>query len=129
MRALLALPRDMLAMPRVWLGWMALLIALNAVAPLFLIATWEGRAVFAAFLISAMLMMAIHRVKGFVRLLGVAHFVWFPLLIWLATRLEAMSGPMRIWVITLFVVNGVSLAIDVFDLVRYARGSRDIATV
>ena len=46
----------------------------------------------------------------------------------LAARMEAMSGPMRVWVIALFVVNGVSLAIDVFDLIRYARGSRDIPT-
>ncbi len=126
MNALLAFPRAMLAMPKAWQGWIALMIVLNAVVPLILISTLEGKVVLATFVAAAALMMAIHRAKGFVRLIGTGHFVWFPLLAWLATRFDATSGPMRAWLIALFVVNGLSLVIDVIDLIRYLRGDREI---
>ena len=126
MKTLLAFPRAMLTMPKIWQGWMALMIMLNAVVPLLYIQTVEGKAVLAAFLVAVVLMMAIHHAKGFVRLLGTGHFVWFPLLAWLATRLDATSGPMRAWLIALIIVNGLSLVIDVIELVRYLRGNRDI---
>ena len=73
MNALLAFPRAMLTMPRVWQGWMALMIVLNAVVPLVLIETIEGKAVLAAFVVAVALITAIHHAKGFVRLIG----TWF----------------------------------------------------
>ena len=129
MKTLLAFPRAMLTMPKIWQGWMALMVVLNAVVPLLLIKTVEGKAVLAAFVVAAALMMAIHHARGFVRLIGTGHFVWFPLLAWLATRLDAASGPMRAWLIALIVVNAVSLVIDVIELIRYLRGDREIPVV
>ncbi len=126
MMALFAFPRALLAMPIAWQGWMALMIVLNAVVPLVLIETIEGKAVLAAFVVAVALMTAIHHAKGFVRLIGTGHFVWFPLLAWLATRLEATSGPLRAWLIALMVVNALSLVIDVFDFIRFLRGDRKI---
>ncbi len=125
MKAFFALPRDILTMPPGWVAWMALMILLNAIVPAFLIDTAEGVAVLAAFMVAAALMMILHRLMGFVRLLGVAHFVWFPLLAWLALNLADKSGFMRLWLIALIAVNGLSLAIDVIDLVRYLRGDRE----
>jgi hypothetical protein len=125
MKALFALPRDILTMPPLWVAWMALMILLNAIVPLFFLDTAEGAAVLATFMVAAGLMMALHRLKGFVRLLGIAHFVWLPLLGWLALNLADKSGFMRTWLIALIVVNGLSLAIDVIDVVRYLRGDRE----
>ena len=126
MKALLAFPRAMLAMPKVWQAWIGLMLLLNAIMPLIYIGHIEGKTVFAVFVVSATLMAAIHHAKGFVRLIGVGHFVWLPLIAWLVPRLEAADGPMRLWLIGLIVVNGVSLVIDVIDLIRYLRGERDI---
>ena len=126
MNALLGFPSAILAMPRVWQGWIALMILLNAIVPLSLIETIEGKAVLAAFVSAVAVMMAIHHAKGFVRLIGTGHFVWFPLLAWLATRLDATSGLIRAWLIALIVVNGLSLVIDVIDFIRYLRGDRKI---
>ncbi len=129
MKALLAFPRAMLAMPKIWQAWIGLMLALNAVAPLVYIGHTEGKVVFAVFVVSAVLMAAIHHAKGFVRLIGVGHFVWFPLIAWLVPRLGVVDGPMRIWLIALIAINAISLVIDVIDLIRYLRGERDIPIV
>jgi hypothetical protein len=124
--ALLAFPRDLLALPPVWRAWLGVMLLLNAIAPLFYFGTVEGLVVFGTFLISAGLMMAIHRARGFVRLIGIAHFVWFPMLGWLATRVGDADGAMFAWLVALIAVNGISLAIDIVDLIRYLRGEREV---
>ena len=126
MNALLAFPRAMLTMPKVWQAWIGLMLVLNGVIPLVYFGHTEGKVVFAVFVLSALLMTAIHHAKGFVRLIGVGHFVWFPLIAWLATRLDDVDGLMRVWLIALIAVNGLSLVVDVVDLVRYLRGDRNI---
>ena len=124
--ALFAFPRDLLALPPVWRAWVGLMLLLNAVAPLVYFSTVEGLVVLGTFLVSAGLMMAIHRASGFVRLIGIGHFVWFPMLGWLATRVGDADSAMFAWLVALIAVNGVSLAIDVADLVRYLRGEREV---
>jgi len=126
MNALLAFPRAMLAMPKMWQAWIGLMLLLNAVFPLIYFGHIEGQVVFAVFVVSAALMAAIHHAKGFVRLIGAGHFVWFPLIAWLVPRLGAVDGPVRLWLIALIAINAISLVIDVIDLIRYMRGERDI---
>ncbi len=102
------------------------MMVLNAIAPLVLIETQEGKVVLASFVMSAAIMSAIHHAKGFVRSIGTGHFTWFLPLAWLATRLDASGDPMRAWLIALVVVNAPSLVIDVTDRIRYSRGERNI---
>ena len=63
--------------------WMSLLLLANMVVPLFFVTTVEGQLVLVAFVASALSMMAIFASKGFVRLLGIGHVYWVPLVPWL----------------------------------------------
>jgi hypothetical protein len=71
-------------------------------------------------------MTVLHAKLGYVRLLGIGHFVWIPMLIWLGFRLDnILEGTLfRGWILTLMAMNTVSLLLDIIDLIRYLRGDR-----
>ena len=106
--------------------WIALLLLVNMVVPLFFVSTIEGQLVLAAMMLGALTQMMIFRSRGFVRLLGVGHIYWVPLLPWLVTRLEGARPlePFAMWMVAVIVLNGVSLIIDVSDVWRYVSGER-----
>ncbi len=106
--------------------WVFLLLLVNMVVPLIVISTIEGQLVLAAMMLGALTQMTIFRSKGFVRLLGIGHIFWLPLLPWLWTRLDLSLAldPFTIWIAAVIVLNGVSLIIDVSDVWRYLSGER-----
>ncbi len=106
--------------------WISLLLTVNMLIPLVVITTVEGQLVLAAMMLGAMTQMAIFASKGFVRLLGVGHVFWVPLLAWLWTRNNglALDGPFRFWISSIIVLNGASLVIDARDVWRYLAGER-----
>jgi len=77
-------------------------------------------------LLAATIMAALHAKLGYVRLIGIGHFVWIPMLIWLGFRLNHVPyGPLfRGWIYTLFAMNTLSLLLDTVDLISYLRGYR-----
>jgi len=106
--------------------WIALLLLVNMVAPLFFVSTIEGQLVLATMMLGALTQMMVFRSRGFVRLLGVGHIYWVPLLPWLWTRLDGVPSlePFAMWMVAVIVLNGVSLIIDVSDVWRYVSGER-----
>ena len=106
--------------------WTTVLLLANMVVPLFFITTLEGQLVLAAAMAGAISQMAIFASKGFVRLLGIGHIFWVPLLAWLWTRLDGFppDDPRTIWTTALLLLNGVSLIIDVRDVWQYLGGAR-----
>ena len=106
--------------------WMSLLLLANMVVPLFFVTTVEGQLVLVAFVASVLSMMAIFGSKGFVRLLGLGHIYWVPLVPWLWTRLPGFppDDPFAVWMTAVIILNGVSLIIDVRDVGRYLAGER-----
>ncbi len=106
--------------------WMSLLILANMVVPLFFVTNVEGQLVLVAFVASALSMMAIFASKGFVRLLGIGHVYWVPLVPWLWTRLQVFppDDPFAVWITAVIILNGVSLIIDVRDVGRDLAGER-----
>ena len=106
--------------------WIALLLMVNMLVPLVFITTVEGQFVLLSALAGAATQLVIFRLKGFVRLLGIGHLYWLPLLPWLSTRLDGPPewGPFSLWVMSVIVLNGVSLVIDATDVWRYAVGDR-----
>ena len=108
--------------PRIWA---VLLITVNA-ASVFFLDTRYGQIALAAILFGVMTMIAIHTRLGFVRLLGVGHVFWIPMLIWIAVDIPKLEpGSVLIyWLISLVVFNAISLVIDCVDIVRYLRGER-----
>ena len=122
--------RGLLTLAWPWWIWVGLLVAVNGIVPLFFLGSREARWVLAALLVGAVVQMAVFRLKGFVRLLGLGHIaVWVPLLPWLWGRLGALGtdSPFGKWVFAVIVLDGVSLLIDVTDVIRYALGDREPA--
>jgi hypothetical protein len=109
-----------------WPLWVALLMALNMIAPLFFIETPEAKAVLISTLAGAGLMKLLFYKYGFVRLLGVGHIFWVPVVIWLASGFTEFSfeSPFEIWILSVMVFNSLSLILDAVDVVRYINGDR-----
>ena len=118
--------KTMLLLPKPWLAWVGLLMAVNLMAPLAFLHTMEGKLVFAAGMAGAMVMMLIFKSKGFIRLLGVGHLFWVPLVIWLLGRMIEASGIFQFWILTVIILDTISLAIDISDIVRYFGGGKQV---
>ncbi len=106
--------------------WLLLLVAANAVVPLFFLQRIEAQAVFAAMMIGAMLMSLLTARFGFSRILGLGHILWIPLLGWLAFRLGQIPADdaFGLWIRGVIVVNALSLVLDAADVIRYVAGDR-----
>lgn len=102
---------------KVWLAWLG---AMNLVVPLAFIRNIEARLIVAAFVLNALLMNLLFARMGYGPHLGLSHVIfWTPLLPWLTTQLESMSGRSRaflVYVFALIVTDGISLGIDLVDV-------------
>jgi len=127
LRAMFDFLRTMMTFPKPWVVWIMLLMLVNMVIPLFYLGTPEGKVVLGAFVLGALLQTAIFAAKGFVRLLGIGHIVWVPMVAWLWTRLEVVpaSSVFRYWLLATIVLVSLSLLIDAVDVIRYLRGERE----
>ena len=108
--------------PRIWA---VLLMLVNGGALLF-IHTSYGQIALVAVCAAVLAMSIIYARLGFVRLLGVGHVFWIPMLIWFAMDLPDRTAQPWLyhWVICLLVCNSISLVIDTIDMVRFIRGER-----
>lgn len=108
---------------RIWVGW---LVVANSILPLLFWDHVEAQVTLAVFLTGAVLMVVITSRTGFSRLLGAGHALWYPLLLWLAFRLDTlpMDQLVGLWVRVLIATNAVSLLIDTVDVARWLRGDR-----
>lgn len=122
----LGLMRGIRSMPLFWKLWVHALAGVNMVALLFFWgrpeAGWTLAAFFAGFITGALLV----KRQGLIRLLGLMHVFWLPLLAWLWGRVELApaSEHFGIWLRALFLMNALSLLIDAVDVMRYLRGER-----
>ena len=107
--------------------WLMLLVAGNMIVPLFFLHRLEAQVILVTFIASAMLMILITGLTGYTRLLGLGHFLWFPLIYFLWTRLPQIPAYdfYGLWIRGVMLLNGISLVIDVLDVTRYLRGDRE----
>ena len=126
MKAMLQFTRHVLRMPLPWRLWVGVLFMTNMGAVVFL-PNLEAWIVLGGLGLGAILQTAIFARLGFVRLLGLGHVQWFPMLGWLLLRLGSMSDEsyLQSWVIAVCVVCGLSLIIDTVEVFRYLRGKRE----
>ena len=63
---------------------------------------------------------------GFVRLMGIGHIGWLPLVFWLGTKLEhaPVDSLFEYWLLAVIVLDSLSLFIDTIDVLRYVKGER-----
>lgn len=106
---------------RIWGAW---LIAVNSACLLF-ITHIEAQVALAAVGLAVLAQGLIYQRKRFIRLLGVTHVIWVPMLAWMALRLDRLPNgepAFHAWLVTLIATNAVSLAIDTWDALRFLRG-------
>lgn len=123
-----AFMRGMRSLAWPWQAWVSVLGGVNVVGGVAYVGRPEGQATLVAMAVAMGIMVAVVQGRGFVRLVGIGHLVaWIPLLAWLALRLNEIptGGGLRSWVLSILVLNGLSLAIDLVDVVRYTRGERE----
>jgi hypothetical protein len=125
MKPLVDFLRNIFKMPMVWWPWMAGLPLIN-LSSIFFLPRMEAWVVLGTGLLAATIMTVLHAKLGYVRLLGIGHFVWIPMLIWLVFRLDhILEGTLFYgWLLTLIAMDTLSLLIDIVDLVHYLRGDR-----
>lgn len=105
--------------------WAILLIVVNAMALAF-VTSPHGQIALVAVLAGIAVMAVIHRRLGFVRLLGIGHIFWAPMLIGFALCMpDRLDDPALFWwIVTLMACNTVSLVVDAIDVARFVRGER-----
>ena len=126
MKSMMNLTRTMMIMPIHWQVWLGVLVTANMVVPFLFIHTLEAQVVLAAMIVGLVIMSVIFSVKGFVRLLGIGHIGWLPLVFWLWTRLDHAPADsiFGYWLMAVVVLNSLSLIIDTIDVFRYVKGER-----
>lgn len=126
MKSVIRFMKSVFSMKAPWPLWVILLMALNMMGPLFFIHTMEAQAVLGSTMAGAMLMMFLFSRYGFVRLLGLGHIFWIPLVIWLGLRIPEMGldTPFGIWLALVLACNIVSLVMDALDVSLYFMGDR-----
>ena len=108
-----------------WNVWVGLLGLVNIGGGLFFIRTMEGQLALACMMAAFLIMWGIYIKKGFVRLLGLGHLIaWTPQVVWYAQVVEDTAGLFYYWLISVIVLNGLCLAIDFVDVIRYSIGDR-----
>ena len=124
---MLGFPRAILNMPKPWVAWVMLLFGRNFVPSLVYLSSLEGKVVLAALMLAGILQTAIFSARGFVRLLGIGHVAWLPMVGWLWMRLGAAppGSLFRYWLLAVIILNSLSLIIDTVDVIRYTRGERE----
>lgn len=126
---------EAMATEPLWLrAWIQILVAANLGALLFVAGRVDGRwrvrpepiAILIGFVAAGISMGILYEQVGYVRLLGLAHLVfWGPVWAWilLARRpLHPVRSVFGAYLRFYLVIAGISLAIDAVDVVRYLAG-------
>ena len=126
MKSMMTFMKTMMIMPIHWQVWLGVLVTANMVVPFFFIHMLEAQVVLAAAIVGMVIMSVIFSMKGFVRLLGIGHIGWLPLVFWLWTRSDHAPADsiFGYWLVAVLVLNSLSLIIDTVDVLRYIKGER-----
>ena len=127
MHAFIKFNKGVLKMPVLWQVWLAVLVATNLIVPMFFLQRLEAQVVLGTFLASFALMTFLTGRFGFTRIVGLGHIPWIPMLVFLVARLGDIpdSDAFGILIRAVIVLNGISLAIDAIDVIRYIAGDRE----
>jgi len=125
MKSFIELNRKIFGMKFPWNLWVGLLAMVNMVGGVIFIRTMEGQLALVCMMASFLIMWEIYAQKGFVRLLGLGHLIaWTPQMVFYIESVGNTAGYFQCWIISVMVVNGISMVIDLVDVVRYSLGNR-----
>ncbi len=125
-RGTIRFTQGLLRMPLYAQIWVVMLGIVNTLPAIYWLQHAESRVILIIFIANLVLMLIITARFGFRRILGAAHFLWYPLIVYLLARIDGVQdSDMRAWIVVLMAMNAVSLIIDTVDVVRWIRGDRD----
>ncbi len=127
MKSMIELNKQIFGMKFPWNLWVGLLVLVNMGGGLVFIRTMEGQLALVCMMASFLIMWGIYVKKGFVRLLGLGHLIaWTPQVVWYVQVILQgnAAGWFLYWLMSVIVVNGLSLVIDFVDVVRYSLGEK-----
>lgn len=110
--------------------WLNILLLGAFIAPLALLIWREtrlaGAIALASSAIGALIITQLYNAMGLVKLLGIGHIFWVPVVIYLVTIMRRRDLPRLAFWITGFVAltMTISLIFDTVDVVRYLAGDR-----
>ena len=119
----MGLTKEINGMKFPWNVWTNFLLLVNLVGGLIFITTKEGQFAILSIISAFIIMLAIYSKKGFVKLLGLGHIAWVPLIVlFILTLMEGNAhGIFKAWLIAIIVLNGFSLILDTADVLKYLR--------
>lgn len=129
---------EAIATEPLWLrGWLVILVTANLAAVLFVVGREEGRwrvrpeaiAILVSFVAAGVFMNWLYAQVGYVRLLGLAHLVfWGPVWAWILVRRRTIGSDSLFakYLLVYLVIAGLSLAIDAVDVVRHLLGDGEL---
>lgn len=125
MSAMIEFMKSLLRLPKGWVIWVGILFSVN-LAGVFFLPRVEAIVVLVGLMLGGLFQTAIFSSKGFVRLLGLGHIFWIPMVAWLLTRFDiaAPQGSFETWMTAVVVFDSLSLLIDIADVARYWLGDR-----
>ena len=125
MKSFIEFNKKIMGMKFPWNLWMGLLGLVNIGGGLLYIRTMEGQLALLCMMAAFVIMWVIYIKKGFVRLLGLGHLIaWTPQVVWYSQVVGDAVGGFQYWLISVIALNGLSLAIDFVDVIRYSLGDR-----
>jgi len=124
---------EAIATEPLWLqAWVMSLVAVHLVALAFVVTRrergWRVRyqpiAIVASFLFAGAFMGWLYDQVGYVRLLGLAHLIfWTPVYVWVwRSRAAEAATVYGRYLIVYLAIAGISLAVDAVDVIRYLLG-------
>jgi hypothetical protein len=125
MSAMIEFMKSLLRLPKGWVIWVGILFSVN-LAGVFFLPRVEAIVVLVGLMLGGLFQTAIFSSKGFVRLLGLGHVFWIPMVAWLLTRFDIATpqGSFETWMTAVVVFDSLSLLIDIADVARYWLGDR-----
>ncbi len=123
MKSFIEFNKKILGMKFPWPLWLGLLALVNIGGGMIFIRTMEGQLALVSMMAAFFIMWGIYVKRGFVRLLGMGHLIaWTPQVVWYMQVVGDTAGWLQYWLISVIVINSISLAIDFVDVVRYSLG-------
>jgi hypothetical protein len=127
MKAVMNFMKDVGKLPLPVRIWLAVLGLFNMLIPLFLLRHFEARIMVIATALSAAIGVLLHKAKGMTNILGLMHAPWLVAVYFLLAGIvaEGVSGLYSLWMLAALIMTGISLVLDVRDVIRYFSGDRE----
>ena len=112
------------AMPPLVRAWLAILITTNGILPLWFIHELAAQIALLAVFSGSMIAFAMCAITGFNRYLGLMHGPWIAIVYvncFTLCQRSDLDPNFKNWLIASLLFSGISLIIDVIDVVKYGR--------